>query len=317
MMTCVSSAQRVRVLDFQSFISMYAAVLAAHPEIALQQAMNMPDASTVAKEALRIVGDAKAEVAWFKHLNKSQLGDPCVLTLKCNGPVDCVAYAPDGRALATGSGDGFGGRLTIWDARAGAERARFALPGAARAVSYAGDGRSVLCVSDDGTALLVDTVTLKERARAVLSSTQATGGALSIDGRRMALVARDGVMTVWDVVTRVGASGQMVSEAAKLFEVLDEDQEGRPSPLTCVAIGPSGRRVVAGTAQGAVKVFSLSPTEGLAVMHVLEAHGSVVGAVGFDADGARACTASLDRSVKVWGAGRGLWMFRCQGFNGR
>ena len=39
------------------------------------------------------------EVAWFKYMNKSQLGDPCVLSLKCNGPIDCVAYSPDGRWL--------------------------------------------------------------------------------------------------------------------------------------------------------------------------------------------------------------------------
>ena len=156
----LSFMQRVRVLDFLSFVSMYAAVFAAHPEIVLQQGMNMPDGSTVAGEALRIVGDARAEVAWFKHLNKSQLGDPCALTLKCNGPVDCVAYAPDGRALATGSGDGFGGRLTMWDARSGVERARFGLPGAVRALSYAGDGRSLLCLSDEGTVLLCDTVPL-------------------------------------------------------------------------------------------------------------------------------------------------------------
>ena len=52
-------------------------------------------------------------------------------------------------------------------------------------------------------------MTLKERARAVLSSTHASGGALSIDGRRMALVARDGVINVWDVASRVSGTGQV------------------------------------------------------------------------------------------------------------
>jgi WD40 repeat protein len=301
----LSFLQRVRVLDFRGFVSMYAAVFAAHPEIVLQQAMNMPDASTVAGEALRIVGDAKAEVAWFKHLNKSQLGDPCVLTLRCNGPVDCVVYAPDGHRLATGAGDGFGGRLSVWDARSGVERAQFSMPGAIKALSFAGDGRSLLCVADEGTVMICDATTLKERLRAVLSSTQATGGALSIDGRRMALVARDGVINVWDVASRVSGTGQVVSEAKKVFELLDEDLEGRPTPLTCVAIGPSGRRVFAGTSHGLLKVFSLSPTEGLAVMHALEGHRSVVGACGFNADGLRACTCSLDRYVKVWDVERG------------
>ena len=65
----------------------------------------------------QVQGDASVEVAWFKYMNKSQLGDPCVLSLKCNGPIDCVAYSSD---CPTGACDGFGGRrfyrvgLTVW-----------------------------------------------------------------------------------------------------------------------------------------------------------------------------------------------------------
>ena len=43
------------------------------------------------------------------------------MNLKSNGPVDCVAYAPDGRKIATGAADGFGGKITIWDSRSGME----------------------------------------------------------------------------------------------------------------------------------------------------------------------------------------------------
>ena len=50
-------------------------------------AANMPDDSSITREAVRIVGDATIETAWFKFLNKSQLGDPCLMNLKCNGPI--------------------------------------------------------------------------------------------------------------------------------------------------------------------------------------------------------------------------------------
>ena len=63
------------------------------------QAANMPDESSITREAVRIVGDATVETAWFKFLNKSQLGDPCLMNLKCNGPIECVAYSPDGRKI--------------------------------------------------------------------------------------------------------------------------------------------------------------------------------------------------------------------------
>jgi WD40 repeat protein len=49
-----------------------------------------------------------------------------------------------------------------------------------------------------------------------------------------------------------------------------------------------------------LKVFQFSPTEGLAVLHVLDGHRSVVGAVAFNADGLRAVTCSLDYTIKVF-----------------
>lgn len=100
----LSYLQRVRVKDFSQFVKTYAAVFRSHPELVIQQAANMPDDSPVSKAAILIVTDVTVETAWFKYINKSQLGDPCVATLKCNGPVDCICYSPDGRKIASGAG---------------------------------------------------------------------------------------------------------------------------------------------------------------------------------------------------------------------
>ena len=107
-------------------------------------------------EAVRIVDDMEIDTAWFKFLNKSQLGDPCLMNLKCNGPIECVSYAPDGRKVATGSGDGFGGKVTIWDARSGSEMAAFVLPGGLVSLQFSGDGKLILAVSNEGTVMLAD-----------------------------------------------------------------------------------------------------------------------------------------------------------------
>jgi hypothetical protein len=142
-------------------------VFRSHPELVIQQAANMADDSPVSKAAMLIVSDVTVETAWFKYINKSQLGDPCQATLKCNGPVECICYSPDGRKIASGSGDGFGGRVIIWDARSGAELQSYSMPGALKSMQFSGDGKLLMNVSDEGTVVLIDMISWKERARQV------------------------------------------------------------------------------------------------------------------------------------------------------
>ena len=120
------------------------------------------------------------------------------MNLKSNGPVDCVAYAPDGRKIATGAADGFGGKITIWDSRSGMEAASFIVPGNLVSVQFSGDGRLLLAVSNEGTVLLADMVSFKERAREIISDSLVRGGTITIDGKKMLLVNRSGVAaTMW------------------------------------------------------------------------------------------------------------------------
>jgi WD40 repeat protein len=256
-------------------------------------------------EAVRIVDGMEIETAWFKFLNKSQLGDPCLMNLKCNGAVECVAYAPDGRKVATGSGDGFGGKVTIWDARSGSEMAAFVLPGGLVSLQFSGDGKLILAVSNEGTVMLADMVSFKERAREIIADARVSGGAITIDGKKMILVNTNGLINTWDLPVQVSAAGVISNRYIKMHEMMDEDDEGRPSPMTCVAVSPSVKRVVTGMSGGLIKIFELSFTEGLVVMHVLPGHTSVVPVVSFSTDSRRVVSASLDHTVKIWDAERG------------
>ena len=111
------------------------------------------------------------------------------MNFKCNGPIECVSYSPDGRKIATGSGDGFGGKVTIWDARSGQEASNFILPGGLVSLQFSGDGKLILAVSNEGTVMLADMISLKERAREIIGNTLVSGAAISIDGKKMILVA--------------------------------------------------------------------------------------------------------------------------------
>ncbi|KAJ1486571.1 hypothetical protein T484DRAFT_1789187 [Baffinella frigidus] len=49
-----------------------------------------------------------------------------------------VAYSPDGRRIATGSSDGFVGKVTIWDARNATEVSSYTLPGNLTSICFSG-----------------------------------------------------------------------------------------------------------------------------------------------------------------------------------
>jgi len=55
----LSYLQRIRLIDFQRFIQTYAIIFKIHPELVIQQAANMPDDSSITREAVRIVGNAE------------------------------------------------------------------------------------------------------------------------------------------------------------------------------------------------------------------------------------------------------------------
>src|SRR4051794_20186665 len=77
------------------------------------------------------------------------------------GPVLALAFAPDGKTLASVSGDG---TLRLWETASGKERQRFlGHKGEIRGLAFAPDGKSLLTGGADGTARLWDVKTGKER----------------------------------------------------------------------------------------------------------------------------------------------------------
>jgi WD40 repeat protein len=104
--------------------------------------------------------------------------------------VRAMAFAPDGKTLATGSDEG---SLRLWELASngsGRERARLPMPkdgGAVLTVSFSPDAKSLLTAGGKGDVILWDLATAKPRTSVKISSL--AGARLSPDGR-FVLVSR-------------------------------------------------------------------------------------------------------------------------------
>ena len=133
-----------------------------------------------------------------------------LLTLKSDSDTDssflAVCWSPDGKRLASGSGDPVTspgtGEVQVWDAVSGREL--LSLKGHTRSVhsvSWSPNGKRLASASDDRTVRLWDartgqeTLMLKGHAGAVHDV------CWSRDGKRLATASEDGTVKVWDAGT--------------------------------------------------------------------------------------------------------------------
>ncbi|HTD66235.1 MAG TPA: hypothetical protein VK846_06870, partial [Candidatus Limnocylindria bacterium] len=107
-------------------------------------------------------------------------------TLKVSeGPVDQVILSPDGKSLVT---SGRGRHVRWWDLRSGTN---FVLGGDVQKVLFARDGKTMATLRRGNTLELWDVATLVVRTNLVLETQFGFEGALSADGRLLAVAGTD------------------------------------------------------------------------------------------------------------------------------
>jgi WD40 repeat protein/tRNA A-37 threonylcarbamoyl transferase component Bud32 len=195
-----------------------------------------------------------------------------------DGPINRVAFSPDGVHVASASGDD---NVNLWEINRDQE-AR-SLPGkdAMRAVAFGHDGSYLLAAGYDQEVSLWDLATgrsvrtFQGHAGAIL------GLAISPDGQRAASGGEDRVVRIWDVAT-----GKAVHA-----------MKGHSGDIVEVAISPDGATVASASSDRTVKLWDVSTGR---EKRTLEGHISRVSSVRFSQDGKKLVSAGMDDGFVIF-----------------
>ena len=254
-----------------------------------------------------------------------------------SGGVFSVAYSPDGKWLATASGDG---TAKVWDAESGKELLTLSShTGGVFSVAYSPDGKRLATASGDGTAKVWDAASGKELLTLRGHTDRVISVAYSPDGKRLATASADKTAKVWDaasgkeLLTLRGHSGRVVSVAyspdgkrlataspdgtAKVWDTVSGKElltlRGHLGSVSSVAFSPGGTRLATASSDETAKVWDTVSGKELLT---LRGHSDMVFEVAYSPDGTRLATASGDKTAKVWDAASGQELFTLRGHSG-
>lgn len=217
------------------------------------------------------------------------------------GDISALAFAPDGRLLASGAQDE--NDIRIWDMEAAREVRRLSgHTGWIRSLTFSPDGQLLASGSTDRTIIIWEVGSWRQ-LRSLEGHSDFIGNiAFSPDGKTLASASRDGTARLWEV-----ASGKPVGGFRYTAPL--NPATSAPYWLTGVAFSPDGTQLAVGSISGSV--YLLATANGR-LERELQGHDGwvVIRGVSFSPDGRYLATASLDGTVHLWnpasGAERGV-----------
>jgi Tol biopolymer transport system component len=200
-----------------------------------------------------------------------------------SGGIKSVAWSPDGRLVATGSGDE---TVKLWDPSSGRVLNTLSHDNSVFSVSWSPDGTRLASGSWDNTVKLWDPSSGRLLNTLTGHDSSVNSVAWSPDGTRLASGSADNTVKVWDA-----AAGRVLNTLL-----------GHDNNVFSVAWSPDGTRLASGSWDKTVKLWDASSGR---VLNTLTGHDREVNSVSWSPDGTRLASGSYDNTVKLWDAAAG------------
>jgi WD40 repeat protein len=222
----------------------------------------------------------------------------------------CVAYAPDGKLLASGCGYRDEGAVMLADLRTRREtRLGTTGVGMTSAVGFARDGRVLASAGFGGTVRLWDVAGRKEKATLPANSATRNPGewlyvlslAFSPGNRALAL----GVLVEQPQRKRSGKERWVHTGEVRLVN-LRSGREGASlrahgATVFSSVFSPDGKLLASGSADTTIKLWDVETRQELAT---IRGHEKTIRSLAFTPDGGRLISGSEDGTVRVWDVAR-------------
>ncbi len=199
--------------------------------------------------------------------------------LSIEGAIKSVAISPDGKTLASGSGDK---TIKIWNLTTGQViRTLKGHSESVYSVAISPDGKTLASGSSD-TTITIWNITTGQLIRTLNGHSDGVYSvAISPDGKTLASGSFDKTIKIWNLTT-----GQEIRTL-----------NGHSSLVHSVAISPDGRTLASGASDNTIKILNLTTGQ---VIRTLKGHSDTVNSVAISPDGRTLASGASDKTIKIW-----------------